>query len=235
MRRARPRPRPRRSIFVTVGTTSFDALVAAASHPAFLARVSGPDCGAYSALTVQYGRGSVVPSFAAAEKAPSGENDGSASTRKRRQPKHGGQGKNGIMQCAAYRFKPSIRQDMADADLIVSHAGAGSIMEGMELCASSAPTSTWNEGQLQQRNDGGGGARRKKKLVVVTNAALMHGHQSELAEALGARGHLFVVRDPQELLREETLRRIEAFDPVPFTGGDGGRDFAALVDHHFGF
>ena len=128
------------------------------------------------------------------------------------------------MRCDAYQFKPSLRQDMEDADLIISHAGAGSIMEGMELCAAANVNQKPSTGNHWQ-----------KKLVVVTNAALMHGHQSELADALEARGHLFVVRDPRELLQEDTLKRIEAFDQVPFEGGDGGKDFAALVDAHFGF
>ena len=191
----RNRQRPRRSIFVTVGTTQFDALIEAISDPRFHAHISRTDgCGAYTSLTVQYGRGSVIP-FARVN------------------------GNDTALCCDAYQFKPSLRQDMEDADLIISHAGAGSIMEGMELCTAA--------------NKGGGG--QKKRLVVVTNAALMHGHQSELADALEERGHLYVVRDPRELLQEDTLRRIEAFDQVPFEGGDGGKDFTALVDDHFGF
>lgn len=109
---------------------------------------------------------------------------------------------------------------MEGADLILSHAGAGSIMEGLEQCRSAAATANTTS---------------KKRLVVVTNAALMNAHQSELADALEARGHLFVINDPKELLDDETLQRIDAFDPIPFEGGDGGVDFAALVDNHFGF
>lgn len=192
MRRNR---QPGRSIFVTVGTTQFDALIEAISDPQFITHISRTDgCGAFTSLTVQYGRGSVIP-FARVN------------------------GNDTTLSCDAYQFKPSLRQDMEDADLIISHAGAGSIMEGMELCTAANKSC----------------GRLKKKLVVVTNAALMHGHQSELADALEARGHLYVVRDPRELLQEDTLRRIEAFDQVPFEGGDGGKDFSALVDDHFGF
>ena len=52
---------------------------------------------------------------------------------------------------------------MSSASLIVSHAGAGSILEGMRLHAT---------------------------MVVVVNDALMHNHQQELAQELHERGHL---------------------------------------------
>lgn len=62
-----------------------------------------------------------------------------------------------------YRFKPSLDEDMRDAELIISHAGAGSILEGMRLHA---------------------------LMVVVVNDALMHNHQQELAHELHSRAHL---------------------------------------------
>ena len=62
-----------------------------------------------------------------------------------------------------YRFKPSLDEDMQGAELIVSHAGAGSILEGMRL---------------------------GKLMIVVVNDALMHNHQQELAEELESRRHL---------------------------------------------
>ena len=214
------RNRPARSIFVTVGTTKFDSLIEAISGPKFLSHISRDDCGAYTSLTVQYGRGSVIPFADSKMSEMSHERDGAVAASSATVAKQDANG----MRCDAYQFKPSLRQDMEDADLIISHAGAGSIMEGMELCAAA------NVKRKSSPN-----IQRQKKLVVVTNAALMHGHQSELADALEARGHLFVVRDPRELLQEDTLKRIEAFDQVPFEGGDGGKDFAALVDAHFGF
>ena len=216
------RNRPTRSLFVTVGTTKFDSLIEAISDPKFLAHISRDDCGAYTSLTVQYGRGSVIPFADSKMSEMSHERDGAVAASSATVAKQDANG----MRCDAYQFKPSLRQDMEDADLIISHAGAGSIMEGMELCAAANVTSKHKSSPSDQR---------QKKLVVVTNAALMHGHQSELADALEARGHLFVVRDPRELLQEDTLKRIEAFDQVPFEGGDGGKDFAALVDSHFGF
>ena len=62
-----------------------------------------------------------------------------------------------------YRFKPSLEPDMREASLLVSHAGAGSILEGMRL---------------------------QKLMLVVVNDALMDNHQQELAQELHARKHL---------------------------------------------
>lgn len=35
------------------------------------------------------------------------------------------------ISCESYRFKPTLQEDMARADLVISHAGAGSIMEAL--------------------------------------------------------------------------------------------------------
>ena len=63
-----------------------------------------------------------------------------------------------------YRFKESLAADVRDASLVISHAGAGSILEAL-------------------RSDG-------TLLVVVINDALMDNHQEELARELDARRHL---------------------------------------------
>ncbi|KAH3719886.1 UDP-N-acetylglucosamine transferase subunit ALG13 homolog [Dreissena polymorpha] len=62
-----------------------------------------------------------------------------------------------------YRFKPSIRQDIEEADLVISHAGAGSCLETLEA---------------------------GRKLLVVINEGLMGNHQLELAYQLHRDGHL---------------------------------------------
>ena len=71
-----------------------------------------------------------------------------------------------------YRFKPSLDEDMRSASLIVSHAGAGSILEALRL---------------------------RQLLLVVVNDELMDNHQEELAGELAARGHL-VATKPAGLL-----------------------------------
>ena len=57
----------------------------------------------------------------------------------------------------AYEYKPSIRQDLEQADLVISHAGAGSVIESLEA---------------------------NKKLIVVINESLMDNHQFELADKM---------------------------------------------------
>ena len=88
-----------------------------------------------------------------------------------------------------YRFKPSLDADMRDAALIISHAGAGSILEGMRLGA---------------------------LMVVVVNDALMHNHQQELAEELASRRHLLATTPSglQATLRE-LGERPPTLEPMP--------------------
>ena len=61
-----------------------------------------------------------------------------------------------------YDYKPSLREDIAEADLVVAHAGAGTCLEVL-------------------------GAN--KPLVVVVNDQLMDNHQTELAERLAKDNH----------------------------------------------
>uniref|UniRef100_A0A8B9S066 UDP-N-acetylglucosamine transferase subunit ALG13 n=1 Tax=Accipiter nisus TaxID=211598 RepID=A0A8B9S066_9AVES len=63
----------------------------------------------------------------------------------------------------AFRFKDSLAEDLRRADLVISHAGAGSCLETLE------------EG---------------KPLIVVTNEKLMNNHQLELAKQLHRDGHV---------------------------------------------
>jgi len=77
-----------------------------------------------------------------------------------------------------YRFKPSLDDDMRKASLVISHAGAGSILEGMRL---------------------------RSRMVVVVNDALMDNHQQELAHELNSLDYL-VATTPAKLA--ETLRAL---------------------------
>lgn len=71
--------------------------------------------------------------------------------------------KNGI-KITMYRFKDSILDDIKNADLVISHAGAGSCLESLEA---------------------------NKPLLVVVNEDLMDNHQLELAEQLQIDSHLY--------------------------------------------
>eukprot|EP00947_MAST-08B_sp_MAST-8B-sp1_P004918 g4918.t1 len=125
-------------LFCTVGTTSFDELIGTLTSRASLAALA--DLG-MARVVLQTGRGEVTGPTPEARDAtmPDG------------------------LLLATYAFKPSLDADMREADWIISHAGAGSIMEAL---------------------------RRRKRLIVVVNEALMDNHQTELAEALGDEGYL---------------------------------------------
>jgi len=89
----------------------------------------------YERLVLQVGRGSVLPT---PETCPD-------------------------VQLEAFRFKDSIAEDIKCADLVISHAGAGSCLEAL-----------------------GAG----KPLLVVVNDGLMDNHQMELARQLHTDSHL---------------------------------------------
>jgi len=64
----------------------------------------------------------------------------------------------------------------------------------------------------------------------------MNNHQQELAGALESRGHLICLPEPELLLQESTWEdKIDNWIGKPFPGGDGGADFAELVDDCLGF
>ena len=161
----------RARVFVTVGTTSFDALIHAATTPEF---ANALEKLGFDELRLQVGRGA----------APT-EAD----------------------RVSWFRFAPTITEEMRAADVVISHAGAGSILEALEL---------------------------GKRLVVCVNDALMDNHQSELAGAMARRGHLHVVNDPDDLRDEAEWRSFEGFSPRPFSGGDD-EDFPRLLDSRMGF
>ena len=95
------RPADDRNVFVTVGTTSFDALVEALDSPAVvdILRARG-----YTSLTMQIGRGTYRP------------------RRVRTRPG---------FRVDVFDFRPSLDEAMRAASLVVSHAGAGSVFEAL--------------------------------------------------------------------------------------------------------
>jgi len=117
-----------------VGTTKFDSLIREITSRDALETLSNLG---FSDMVLQIGRGEFKPSHVTDTEAT---------------PK-----------VSYYRLKDSIAEDIALADLIISHAGAGSIMDSL-----------------------GAG----KPVLVVINAELMGNHQTELAEKLAQDGHL---------------------------------------------
>ena len=100
------------------------------------------------------------------------------------------------MEIVAYRYKSSIKEDINEADLVISHAGAGSVMETLEA---------------------------NKKLIVVINETLMNNHQLELAEKMFEEGFLLYttcsrLAEKIELIndKEFTLSKYEPGHPRRF-------------------
>ncbi|XP_047440835.1 UDP-N-acetylglucosamine transferase subunit ALG13 homolog [Mugil cephalus] len=147
-----------KTVFVTVGTTSFDELIESVtcSEAAQALKARG-----YERLVVQVGRGSLVP---AADSCPQ-------------------------LRLEAFRFKDSIAEDIRQADLVISHAGAGSCLETL-----------------------GAG----KPLLVVVNDKLMDNHQLELARQLHRDGHLLYCTCST---LTETLRTMDLSVLLPFEPG----------------
>ncbi|KAG0305238.1 N-acetylglucosaminyldiphosphodolichol N-acetylglucosaminyltransferase catalytic subunit alg13 [Dissophora globulifera] len=93
------------NVFVTVGSTRFDRLIAAISSPPFLAQLLSLG---YTHLTVQHGQ-SPFPTSLSSLAHDLG------------------------LHLDAYTYKSSLRDDMERASLIISHAGSGSILEALRL------------------------------------------------------------------------------------------------------
>lgn len=144
-----------KTVFVTVGTTSFDELIEGVTRPE---AVQALKARGYERLVLQVGRGNLLP---AADSCPD-------------------------VQLEAFRFKDSIAEDMRRADLVISHAGAGSCLEAL-----------------------GAG----KPLLVVVNDKLMDNHQLELARQLHADSHLLYCTCS---ILTETLRTMDLSGLLPF-------------------
>lgn len=104
-----------------------------------------------------------------------------------------------------YRFKPSLNVDMERADLILCHAGAGTLLEALSLPKPTNDTST------------------PRVINAFVNSELMDNHQSELAEELEKRSHILVVKEVEVLSTDNGAHNfwkgVNAFAPKPF-----GRD-----------
>lgn len=115
-------------------------------------------------------------------------------------------------------FVPDLRPHLSASDIVISHAGSGTILETLRL---PAPT---------------------PRLIVVPNTTLMDNHQVELADAIAKGGWAKVARvdrggeEALEKVLGEVLRsRLEGGEePTPFPPAKPER-FRRLVDEAMGF
>ncbi|XP_066923278.1 UDP-N-acetylglucosamine transferase subunit ALG13-like [Clytia hemisphaerica] len=93
------------------------------------------------------------------------------------------------LKIECFDYKDSIAGDMNEASLVISHAGAGSILETLSL---------W------------------KPLIVVVNEELMDNHQFELASKMADEGYLFYCTCASllETLQTKDLTQLKHKQPV---------------------
>lgn len=177
--------KPIRNVFLTVGTTEFDELLSFLENSSrgFLDLLSSLTC---TQLTIQIGRGSF--DITNSELISYGKQIG--------------------IDVNIYRFKPTLAEDMEAADLILSHCGAGSILEALAL---------------------------KKLLIVIVNSTLQGNHQRELSDEL-AEGHHCLSTDVEgllDLLESFRVKRAQGGLRLrPFTTANYNI-FPAIVDSLF--
>lgn len=106
----------KKSVFVTVGTTSFDALVEAMDSEELIQTLIERG---YDSLTIQRGRGTYVPKHIVTS---TSSERSSAPTPWRT-----------FFKVQVVEFLPSLDAILKEASLVISHAGAGSVFESLSL------------------------------------------------------------------------------------------------------
>lgn len=122
-------------VFITVGTTEFNGLIDSLHSNSVIEAIARFGC---AKLILQIGNGNEP-------------NEETALLCKQHK-----------IELEFFRFKPSLREYFVTADLIIGHAGAGTVIEVLKM---------------------------NKKLIICVNDELQENHQSELAEALSAQGY----------------------------------------------
>eukprot|EP00762_Andalucia_godoyi_P005402 ANDGO_08365.mRNA.1 UDP-N-acetylglucosamine transferase subunit alg13 len=145
----------KKAVFVTVGTTKFDDLIAAVVRSDVLQLLVERG---YTEMTVQYGRGR-EPEYASPPTCP--------------------------IRIECFSLKPSIQEHFVHADLVISHAGAGSIFESLDL---------------------------GKTVIAVVNTSLMHNHQQELADELHLHQYLISCTAPH---LSSAIQQLDHFKRIP--------------------
>ncbi|KAI9092353.1 glycosyl transferase [Phlyctochytrium arcticum] len=129
-----------KTVFVTVGTTRFDALLETIAGPEFLTAL---ECLGFTDLVIQHGNSPepVISGWPLSNSIRTANGPVLAARK---------------ISITSYSFKASLHADMKNANLILSHAGAGCILEALAM---------------------------QKPLLVVINGKLMDNHQADLAHA----------------------------------------------------
>lgn len=114
------------------------------------------------------------------------------------------EGDDGSLGVDYFTFSSTIADHLRSASLVISHAGSGSIFETLRV---------------------------GKPLIVVVNEDLMDNHQSELAEELADRKHLYCA-SPQTL--PQTISDMDLNSLLPYVPGDA-TPVAKHINRFLGF
>ena len=199
-----------KTVFVTVGTTRFDALIKTIDSPQFATVLLEKG---YTSLIIQAGSSE---NYRIHQLVPPSATSG---TFKKNTTSGGGDGKvekdreeEDILNITWFEYAPSLASYLDSASLVISHAGAGSIFETLG---------------------------RQVPLLAVPNSTLMDNHQSELAEKLEEEGYL-ATATPETLVEAvrgldttrlkryvpgngaEIVARVDALCGVSTSGGGSG-------------
>lgn len=147
-----------KGVFVTVGTTQFDSLIETVTQNKIIKILKQLG---YTKLLLQIGRCEFEPEIKTDVK--------------------------GFI-IEYYKYKPTLEEDIEEASLVISHAGAGTCLEVL-------------------------GA--EKPLLVVINDELMGNHQIELAQQLKTDGHIeyCTCSTLEDTLKTCDLSKLKRFPP----------------------
>ncbi|GAA6003039.1 hypothetical protein JCM10207_001958 [Rhodosporidiobolus poonsookiae] len=169
-----------RTAVLTVGSTEYTPLVFAVLEPTVLASLAQLGV---STLTAQVGNSAL----------PSGWEVGSRTVQ-------------GGLQVDIVRFTGNIEDEVGRASVVVSHAGAGSILSFLRPLALSDASPASDSTPAHRR-----------QLILVPNSTLMDSHQSDLADEMEKKGWATVCERPKLLpsVFEQLIKQAELEDDLP--------------------
>ena len=190
-------------IFVTVGTTLFSSLIDNIINRNTISYMVQNN---YTHLIIQYGK----------DAKPNIDNISSI---------HDGASQ---IQIELYDFKSSLYDDMLKANIIICHAGAGTLTEAIRISQAQMQHTTTDDSNHRD-------VPSMKKIVTVINNLLMDNHQTELAYALQRRQLVHVINDPQLFAssNHNVWDDIDAFVPSSSTSLEGNPYDVPKIMHNF--
>jgi beta-1,4-N-acetylglucosaminyltransferase len=155
------------TVFITVGTTLFENLIKKFDEDHILKILIA---NGFTNIIYQIGKGTFEPSNW--KKYP-------------------------VLTVEIFKFKPSLIDDMKKAELMISHSGAGTLLECLRL---------------------------KKNVIAVNNEILMGNHQMELIDALSKNDYIFgcsTLKEVDEKL-DAYIKKLKKLGLRPYPEPQGG-------------